>query len=55
MFVEGIKKPNLVMGMVSMNSLRQGIVVIYLRRLASLRNKGIGVEKDKSIEEGNTN
>ncbi|CAG8605168.1 27930_t:CDS:1, partial [Racocetra persica] len=43
------------MGMVSMNSLRQGVVVIYFRRLASLRDKGIGIEKNKSTEEGNTN
>ncbi|CAG8591639.1 27576_t:CDS:1, partial [Racocetra persica] len=49
-----IKKLNLVMGMVSMSSLRQGIVVICLRRLASLRDKGISIEKDKSMEEENT-
>ncbi|CAG8828019.1 34503_t:CDS:1, partial [Racocetra persica] len=50
-----VKKLNLVMRIVSINSLRQGVAVICLRRLASLRDKGIGIEKDKSIEEGNTN
>ncbi|CAG8689563.1 211_t:CDS:2, partial [Ambispora leptoticha] len=50
----GVKKSNLVMGIVSISSLRQGVVVIYLRRLASLRDQGIGVEKDKSTVEGNT-
>ncbi|CAG8710334.1 11736_t:CDS:2, partial [Racocetra persica] len=41
-------------GNVSMNSLRQGIAVIYLRCLLSLSDKEIGVEKDKTMEEGNT-
>ncbi|CAG8844100.1 17254_t:CDS:1, partial [Racocetra persica] len=50
-----IKKPNLIIGIDSMNSLRQGIVIIYIRHLVLLRGKGIGVEKDKSMEEGNTN
>ncbi|CAG8514806.1 1577_t:CDS:2 [Racocetra persica] len=50
-----IKKPNLVMGIVSMNSLRQGVVVICLWHLALLRDKGISIEKDKSMEEENTN
>ncbi|CAG8543998.1 32833_t:CDS:1, partial [Racocetra persica] len=49
-----VKKLNLVMGMLSMNSLRQDVVVIYLRHLASLRDKEIGIEKDKSTEEENT-
>ncbi|CAG8485563.1 31300_t:CDS:1, partial [Racocetra persica] len=40
--------------MVSINSLRQGVVVIYLRCLASLKDKRISIEKDKSMKEGNT-
>ncbi|CAG8492533.1 31814_t:CDS:1, partial [Racocetra persica] len=52
--VEGVKKPNLVMKMTSMNSLRQGVDIIYLRCLASLRDEEINIEKDKSTEEGNT-
>ncbi|CAG8485337.1 17493_t:CDS:1, partial [Racocetra persica] len=49
-----VKKPNLVMGIVSINLLRQGIVVIYLRHLASLRDKEIGIEKDKFTKKENT-
>ncbi|CAG8850182.1 4523_t:CDS:2, partial [Racocetra persica] len=45
---------NVLQGMVSMNSLRQGVAVIYLRCLLSLRNKEIGIEKDKCTEERNT-
>ncbi|CAG8829520.1 23011_t:CDS:1, partial [Racocetra persica] len=49
-----IKKLNLVIGIVSMSSLRQGIAVICLRHLVSLRDKEISIEKDKSTEEENT-